>query len=259
MISTRNALYPTAAIGLLLIAWQAAVEVFAIPTYLLPSPLVVSLHLAKHWDYLLANAWVTTYETLGGFLLSVVLGVPLAMAIVWSPLLDRTATPLLVISQTFPKVAIAPLLIIWLGFGVQSKVIVSFLIAFFPVVVAGVAGMRSVDPELLELIGSMPASSLQIFFKVRLPFAAVHFFAGFKVAVTFAVVGAVVGEWVGADKGLGYLLLTSNANLDTPMLFSILACLMIIGVVFYYTVAFLERVLLPWHADIGANRIQPTM
>ena len=154
--------------------------------------------------------------------------------------------------------AIAPLLIIWLGFGVESKILVSFLVAFFPVVIAGVAGMRSVDFEMLELIRSMPATALQAFCKIRLPFAMAHFFAGFKVAITFAVVGAVVGEWVGADKGLGYLLLAANANLDTPMLFSVLICLMVIGVVLYYGVVLLERLLVPWHASMEDNAIQPT-
>lgn len=251
--------YPIGTVAVLIAAWHAAVATFEIPTYILPGPLTVARYLVDRWHFLAPHAWVTTYETLGGFGLSIALGVPLAMSIVWSHKIDRAIMPLLVLSQTFPKVAIAPLLIIWLGFGLFPKILVSFLVAFFPVVIAGVSGMRSVETEMLELIRSMRASPLQVFFKVRVPNALPHFFAGLKVAIAFAVVGAVVGEWVGADRGLGYLLLQANANLDTPMLFSVLAILLVIGVVLYYGIVWLERMMLPWHVSIRESGLTTTL
>lgn len=254
-----NWFYPTATVIALVALWQAVVSVFAIPAYLIPSPGAVSDQFAAHWRLLARDAWITTFETLGGFVLSIVVGVPLAMAIVSSRAVDQAVMPLLVLSQTFPKVAIAPLLLIWFGINTTTWMFVSFLVAFFPVVIAGVAGMRAVETETMELIRSMRASPLQIFFKVRLPTALPHFFAGLKVAIAFAVVGAVVGEWVGADRGLGHLLLWANANLETPMVFAVLIVLMAIGVVLYYAVVWLERLAIPWHVSIRGEGVQATM
>jgi NitT/TauT family transport system permease protein len=251
--------YPAATVVVVLVAWQVVVTGFGIPAYLIPSPGAVALQLVSKAGFLLYHSWVTTYETLGGFLLSILVGVPLAIAIVSSRALDRSITPLLVLSQTFPKVAIAPLLIIWFGLGILPKVLVSFLVAFFPVVISGVTGMRSVETEMLELVRVMRASRLQIFWKVRLPYALPQFFAGLKVAIAFAVVGAVVGEWVGADRGLGYLLLSANANLDTPLLFAVLVLLMLIGTALYYAIVWIERLMLPWHVSVREDIIHPTV
>ncbi len=251
--------YPVATVAALVGVWHAAVAGLGVPEYLLPLPTTVARYIARSWDFLLAHAWVTTYETLGGFVLSIAVGVPLSISIVWSRVLDRAVMPLLILSQTFPKVAIAPLLIIWFGFGILPKVLVSFLVAFFPVLIAGITGMRAVETDMLDMIRSMRASEWQIFWKVRVPHALPHLFAGLKVAIAFAVVGAVVGEWVGADKGLGYLLLLANANLDTPMLFSVLVVLMGIGVVLYYAIVWLERRMLPWHVSMREGGPQPTI
>jgi len=252
--------YPIGTIFIIIFLWHFAVIFFNIPEYLIPAPLAVGEYIFQKWNFLLRHSWVTTYETLAGFFLSILVGIPLAIALVWSKILDRSIMPILVVSQTFPKVAIAPLLIIWFGLGLLPKVLVSFIIAFFPVVVSGVTGMRSVETEMLELIHSMRASSLQVFWKMRLPYALPHLFSGFKVAITFAIVGAVIGEWVGADKGLGYMLLWANANLDTVLLFSILASLTVIGVILYYSVVMIERLIIPWHVSIREEEApQPTM
>ena len=253
--------YPIGTIFIIIFLWHFAVIFFNIPEYLIPAPLAVGEYIFQKWNFLLRHSWVTTYETLAGFFLSILVGIPLAIALVWSKILDRSIMPILVVSQTFPKVAIAPLLIIWFGLGLLPKVLVSFIIAFFPVVVSGVTGMRSVETEMLELIHSMRASSLQVFWKMRLPYALPHLFSGFKVAITFAIVGAVIGEWVGADKGLGYMLLWANANLDTVLLFSILASLTVIGVILYYSVVMIERLIIPWHVSIREEEEapQPTM
>jgi len=252
--------YPIGTIFIIIFLWHFAVIFFNIPEYLIPAPLAVGEYIFQKWNFLLRHSWVTMYETLAGFFLSILVGIPLAITLVWSKILDRSIMPILVVSQTFPKVAIAPLLIIWFGLGLLPKVLVSFIIAFFPVVISGVTGMRSVETEMLELIHSMRASSLQVFWKMRLPYALPHLFSGFKVAVTFAIVGAVIGEWVGADKGLGYMLLWANANLDTVLLFSILASLTVIGVILYYSVVMMERLIIPWHVSIREEEApQPTM
>lgn len=255
----QNITYPLVTVLAMIAAWSLCVRLFHIPGYLIPTPLAVVERIHGDFPYLLRNTWITTYEAFGGFVLSAAVGIPLAVALVWSRTLERSVMPLIVLSQTFPKVAIAPLLIIWFGLGTFPKVLVSFLVAFFPVVISGVAGMRSVEPEMVELVRSMRATELQTFWKVRFPFALPQIFSGLKVAIAFSIVGAVVGEWVGANKGLGYLLLWSNAQLDTPMLFAVLVMLMIMGVIMYYGLVWLERWLLPWHASIREGEPRATM
>jgi len=251
--------YPIVTMVIVILFWHFLVAGFGIPEYLIPLPAVVAKYIFYKWNFLLAHALITTYETIAGFLLSILVGVPLAIVIVWSKILDKSITPFLVLSQTFPKVAIAPLLIIWFGLGMLPKILVSFLVAFFPVIISEVTGMRSVETETMELIHSMQATPLQTFWKIRLPYALPHLFAGLKVAIAFAIVGAVVGEWVVADKGLGYVLLWASGNLDTPMLFSVFVILMGIGVILYYAIVWLERLFIPWHVSIRETALQPTM
>lgn len=254
-----NWLYPVGAVILMLVVWHLVVVVFEMPGYLLPKPLNVLARTIADFRYLAIHSWVTTYETLGGFALSVVIGIPLAMAIVSWPIVDRALMPLLVLSQTFPKVAIAPLLIIWFGLGVLPKLLIGFLVAFFPIVVSTVVGLRSMEAEMIELARSMRVSSLKMFRMFRLPYALPSVFAGLKVAIAFAVVGAVVGEWVGSTEGLGYLLLKANAELDAEFLFAILLMLMLIGVILYYAVELAERALIPWHVSMRLPSTTATM
>lgn len=248
--------YPTAAIVLVLTAWHVGVVAFDVPKYLIPAPLAVAERLWQDRSFMLWHSGVTLLTTIGGFLLSVAVGVPLGMLLVWSRVLERAIMPLLVVSQSFPKVAVAPLIVIWFGLGSLPKILIAFSVAFFPIVIATIAGMKSVDTDLRDLARSMQASALNTFLKIRLPFALPQIFSGIKVAVAFSTVGAVVGEWVGADAGLGYLLLWSNANLDTPLLFAVLVCLMLIGLVLYYAVEFLEAWALPWHVSMRAEELQ---
>ena len=158
--------------------------------------------------------------------------------------------PWLVLSQTFPKVALAPLIVVWFGLGLGPKLVVTFLVAFFPILVSTIVGLRSIERDMLELASSTRATMLQTFFYFRLPTALPNIFAGMKVSVAFAVVGAVIAEWVGANQGLGYLLLQANANLDTSLLFAVLVILLVIGVFLYYAVEFVERLVIPWHSTI---------
>jgi NitT/TauT family transport system permease protein len=187
-------IYPAASVLALLLIWHVVVVAFSIAPYLVPRPLPVFEYIATSAGFLLFHASITTYETLGGFLLSLVIGVPLAMLLVWSRSLEQAVMPLLVLSETFPKVALAPLFIIWFGFGIQTKVLISFLIAFFPVVVSTIVGMRSVENDMIDLARSLNASAHRIFFHIRLPHALPSILSGMKVAIAFAVVGAVVSS-----------------------------------------------------------------
>jgi len=255
---SRTALYPAAAILIVLVAWHFGVSFFNIPTYLVPSPLAVAQRLWEDRVFMIFHSYVTLLTTVGGFLLSVVVGIPLGMLLVSSRILERAIMPLLVVSQSFPKVAVAPLIVIWFGLGILPKILIAFSVAFFPIVLATIAGMKSVDTDLRDLARSMQATPLKNFTKIRFPFALPQIFTGIKVAVAFSTVGAVIGEWVGADAGLGYLLLWSNANLDTPLLFAVLVCLMVIGLVLYYAVELLEAWALPWHISVRADDLQLT-
>lgn len=255
----KDIAYPLATVIGVIVLWYGAVWLFDIAPYLLPLPHVVLDRIISDFGFLLHHTWITTYETVSGFLLSMVVGIALAIAIVASSVVDRALMPWLVLSQTFPKVALAPLIVVWFGLGFFPKLIVTFLVAFFPVVISTVVGLRSIEREMLELAYSMRATRLQLFWHFRLPLALPNILAGLKVAVAFAVVGAVIAEWVGANEGLGYLLLRANANLDTALLFSVLIMLMIIGVTLYYAVEFAERLLIPWHSTQRLKDVQATM
>ena len=240
---------PAITILVTLVAWEAWVVGFRVREYLLPAPSGILAVLAAEWRYLALHTGVTVYEILWGFFLSIVVGIPLAILIVYSPVLERAIYPLLVAAQSVPKIAIGPLLIVWAGLGIFPKVLVAFLIAFFPVVIDTVAGLRSVEPEMLHLARSMGASEWRVFLKIRLPHALPNIFAGLKVAVTLAVVGAIVGEFIQADQGLGYALLQASAMLNTKLAFASILILAGIGTVLFVIVDWIERLLIPWHAS----------
>jgi NitT/TauT family transport system permease protein len=223
--------------------WEAGVWLRDIPPYLLPAPSAIWTSLLEHAQPLLENGWVTLLATLAGFGLSVGIGVPLAVLIVASRFLERVLYPILVASQAVPKVALAPILLVSLGYGILPKVIVAFLIAFFPVVVNTVTGLSSVDRDTLRLMRSMGASRLQVFLKLRFPAAVPGMIAGFRVAIALAVVGAVVGEFVGSRSGLGYYMMQATGNFDTPLVFACVLVLTAMGVALFYIVGLLEILL----------------
>lgn len=230
------------------VAWRELV-----PAYLVPAPGAVAETMVADWSMLLEHTWVTTLETIVGFVLAAVIGVATAVLLVYSRTAEKSLYPLILFAQVIPKIAIAPILVVWFGFGMTPKIVLAVLIAFFPVVVSAVAGLRSVDPELLEMSATMGASRWKTFRKIRFPGALPQLMSGLKVAVTLAVVGAVVGEFVGADRGLGYVLLLASGNLDAPLLFADLILMSLIGVVLFVLVEVLERLLIPWHASRRGN------
>ncbi|WP_372344157.1 ABC transporter permease [Streptomyces sp. KL116D] len=230
-------------------AWWVIAAAELVEPYLVPSPgRTLDVVLDKP-DYLWHHSWVTTYETLIGFVIAVGVGILSAVVMVYSSTVEKTLYPVLLFAQVVPKIAIAPLFVVWLGFGIAPKILIAVLIAFFPVVISMVTGLKAVDPEMLELSATMGASPWQTFRKIRFPASLPHLFSGLKVAVTLAVTGAVVGEFVGANEGLGYVILQANGNLDTPMLFAGLLVMSLIGVVLFVAVEVAEKLLLPWHAS----------
>jgi NitT/TauT family transport system permease protein len=240
-------LYPALTLLALLGAWQAVVLLLRVPDYVIPPPSDIAAEMVAQFPMLWSHTVVTTGEVVLGFVLSVAVGVPLAVLIVYSPFFEQTLYPLLVSSQTVPKVAVAPIFLFWFGFGPAPKVFVALLIAFFPVVIATVVGLRMIEPEMIHLARSMGAPPLLTFLKIRLPNALPSVFGGLKVAITLAVVGAVVGEFVGADKGLGYVVVLANGAINTKLLFAAISYLSLLGVVLFFLIEVAERLILPAH------------
>ncbi len=256
---TLRYLSPGLTLLALLAIWEVAVTAFRVPDYVLPTPWRILAEMIAQRSALWGHALVTASEVLWGFALSVAVGIPLAVSIVYSPFFENTVYPLLVSSQTIPKVAVAPLFLFWFGFGPTSKVIVAFLIAFFPVVIATVVGLRGIEPEMIYLSRSMGARPILTFLKIRLPHALPSIFGGMKVAITLAVVGAVVGEFVGADKGLGYVIVLANGALNTQLLFAAIALLSLLGIILFVVIELLERLFLPAHLAARQEEAAGTM
>ncbi len=242
-------LKPFIFLGLLVVVWDLAIRVLHIPPYQIPAPKDVIVTLWQEWPELLAQAWPTTVATLWGFLLSALFGIPIAMLIAGSRTVESYVYPLLVFSQSIPKIAIAPLFVVWFGFGLIPKVLSAFMLGFFPVVVSAVQGFKSVEPDMIDLARAMEANRWQLFRMVALPHATPAIFAGLKVSITLAVVGAVVGEFVGSNSGIGFILQRSIGNFELPTMFAALVILALIGVILFWILDVIERLAIPWHAS----------
>lgn len=235
-------------IGLLLL-WEAAVWLLAPPPIILPPPSAILADLAQAPGYYLRHAGFTTWTTLAGFALSVVLGVALAVAITASRVLDRIITTVLVVMNSLPKVALAPLFVIWMGTGAEPKIAIAVMLAIVSIVADVALGLRSVDPDALALARVHRASAWRVLWKLRFPNALPALFVGMKVAISFALVGAIVGEFVGGSAGLGYVILVAQGQFDTVRVFAALVVLGVIGTLLFYAVEALERVFIPWHVS----------
>ncbi|HMR33119.1 MAG TPA: ABC transporter permease [Geminicoccaceae bacterium] len=242
-----------AVFALLFLIWEVGVRAFGVAEYILPRPSVILGKIVANAGLLAAHAGATFIEIALGFGLSVVVGVGLAAVIVHSAFLERLIMPLLVSLKTIPKVALAPILIIWFGYGLLPKVLIAFLISFFPIVISSVIGLRSAEKEMIHLVRSMGASQAQTFFKIRLPKALPSIFGGFRIAMIQAVVGAIVAEYLAAEKGLGYLQLVAQSRLDMPLLFASVVVLSLLGIVLFNLVALTERLMTPWAARTGES------
>lgn len=243
---SRGVLLPLLGFSILIVFWAVAVEAWRIPAYQVPKPGAVLQAILREWPTLMSHAEFTGTGVLLGFFLSVIVAIPLAIVIAFSNTLSGIIYPLLVSTHSIPKVALAPLMLIWLGFGLTTSVVVAFLIAFFPIVISTVLGLKSMPLELKYLALSMGAGRVRTFLKIRLPYALPYIFSGLKVAITLAVVGAIVGEFVGANRGLGYYMLVASANVRTDIIFADIVVLSVLAMVLFYAVQLVEMLVLPW-------------
>jgi NitT/TauT family transport system permease protein len=241
---SRSVLEPAAAPLLALAilgAWQVAVPLAGISEFVLPTPWTIVKRIVTDWALLLSNAWITALEVLFGFGLAVVTGIPTALMIFYSRVFERAVYPLLVALQTVPKVVLAPLLVLYLGYDWAPKIFLAFLISFFPIVIATVVGLQTLERPMISLLRAMGANEWQIFRKLRIPAALPNIFGGFKVGISLAVIGAVIGEYVAAERGIGYLQLQANSKFDTSLSFAAVVVISLVGVLLFSLVTFFER------------------
>jgi NitT/TauT family transport system permease protein len=237
---------PSAVIAGSVVLWEAAVRVLRVPEFVLPGPLAVWRALDQYQTAIWFNAAQTLYTTLAGFVLALMAGMGLGLAIGYSALVYRALYPLLVAFNSVPKVALVPVLVIWFGIGTVPAILTAFLISFFPIVVNVATGLATLEPEWQDVLRSLGASKHQIFLKIGVPRSLPYFFASLKVAATLAFVGAVISETVAANRGIGYLMISASARFEVPLVFAGLVVVAAMGVVLFAAFAVLERRLTGW-------------
>ncbi len=230
----------------LLVLWQLAVDLLKVKEFILPSPLAALKAFSRPNYQWINNTLATLYAVLGAFVLSAVLGIVLAVVVVWNDLMMRSVMPVLVLFNTLPKIALAPLFVIWLGYGVWPNIVIGTTIAFFPMVVNTAVGLASAEPEMLDLVRTLRASRWQVLRKVRFPNAIPYIFVGLKLNATMCVIGAIVGEFVASERGLGALIVAGGVTMETPSIFASLILISALGLVLYGLVVAVERLVAPW-------------
>jgi len=227
--------------------WEAIIRGFHVPKYLFPAPSQVAVSMRDDWSSILAPAmWVSLREVLIGFVIAAVAGVGIAIILHMFGPLRRAVYPLLIGSQTIPIVVLAPILVIVLGYGIMPKLVIVALICFFPIVVNGLDGLRSVDDDFIHMMKTLDANRWAIFKRIEFPAALPSIFSGMRIAATFAAIGAVFGEWAGASAGLGYVMLQATPNLQTARIFAAIVILTLIALALFALVSLLERIFVPW-------------
>ena len=238
---------PAIALSLAAVACEAWTRLANVPTYIFPAPSAVLAKLFGDAGYFAVHGAVTVVEAAGGFVLGSAIAVALGVAMSYSRAAERTLLPLALLVKVTPVVAVAPLFVIWFGFGSGPKVLIAALITFFPVMINTLIGLRSVSPGALDFLRSLDASDMEILLKLRGPSALPYLFAAFRIAIPLSVIGAVVGEWFTGDRGLGSVIIVAHNNIDMPTLFAAVVTLAIIGVTLTAVLAFAERKVLFWH------------
>jgi NitT/TauT family transport system permease protein len=233
----------------LIVAWEAGVRIFDVSTIVLPAPSAVFLEIYNNFWKLALHTWTTTYEIIAGFLVGIVLGIGTALLMVQVPFIRSSVYPIVIASQTIPKIAVAPLIVIWFGVGIYPKILIVALLAFFPVLVNTMAGFESTDRRHLDLMRSVNASEAKIYWYIRIPTAVPLIFSGLKLGITASVIGAIVGEWVASSKGLGYLLLFYTQYMDMNSTFAVLVILIVLGVACFAAVDLIERAV-SWESKV---------
>ena len=242
-----NSIMP--ALGLsagVLVFWEVVIRLFNVPTFVLPAPTAIIASLIANRGTLAVAAQATAIEVVFGFVFSALVGILVALVIVRFERFGNALYPLIVLFQNVPKVALAPIFILWFGYDLAPKVLLIVVIAFFPVTIDMLVGLQSVEPAFVALMRSVGAGKGKILLRVRIPHSLPHLMAGLKVAITFSVIGAIVGEFAGANQGLGYVIQFASTQLDTPMIFAALVVVSVLGLAFYYIIEVAERWLVPW-------------
>ena len=250
----KSKIYPVVLIVLIFLLWEGLVLFFDIPEYLVPRPSVIFLRLIERFTFLLPHLWVTTFESGLGFVFGSIFGVILAISFTYSKTLEHSLYPYTIALKSVPIVAIVPLLIVWFGNGTAPKIIVSAIIAFFPVVVNMTRGLTDIEREAFDVFNSLSATPLQIFLKLRLISSLPYLFSALKMSATLAVTGAIVGEFAGSDKGLGYFIIISSRRFETVDMFVGIILSSLLGILFFYTIVIIEKVFVPWGKYTIINR-----
>lgn len=245
----RNVLWALAAAALVIGVWAGTVVIARPPSYILPSPWVV---IEKTWvdrELLASNGLTTMFEIIVGLAISIAIAIPLGIAVVAIAPVRRIVYPIIVAFNAIPKVALAPLFVVWLGYGYLPRILITASIAFFPILISTVGGLMSLEPDFLRLARVLHARESQLFLRMRLPQALPAIFSGIKVATSLAVIGAIIGEFVASDHGWGYLLVQASGTLDTPIMFSVVILLALVATALFGVVALSERLMVSWHAS----------
>lgn len=240
--------WPVGVSALLLLLWEGLVRGFAVKVVVLPAPSVILHALVTRGDLVLEHLWPTLYQTVLGFLISVAGGVLVAVLITYSKIARDGFYPIIVVSQIIPKVSVAPLFIIWFGMGTPSRLLLAFLVAFFPMTINAAHGFQSVDEDFLRMARAYMGNRWQIFTKIRVPHALPHIFSGMKISITLAIIGVIVAEFVASQQGIGYLIVFANGLLDTPLMMAAITALSVMGLALYGSIAAIERVVIYWQA-----------
>ncbi len=240
------------------IFWQIIVVFFQIPQFILPSPLDALEHLfipqeSANYSWML-HISTTLYEIALSFIVTATVGILLAIVISWSRLIKDIMMPFFIFINSLPTIAIAPIILLWMGYGIKTNILIAFLVSFFPVVINTIAGLNSVEDDLLDLVRYLHGSKLQIFIKIRIPNSLPYIFSGLKIGSTMCIVGAIVGEFIASDKGLGYIIINSQFTMNTPPIFSALIVISIAGALLYGLVTLLEKLIMPWREIQTTNQ-----
>jgi ABC-type nitrate/sulfonate/bicarbonate transport system permease component len=242
-------LYPIGAILVFIVLWQLAISLNIINAFSIPSPTQIVVALFTEMPILSSHLLTTLYEGLLGILVSVILSFIFAVLMDLSPKFKRTIYPLMILSQTVPIIVLAPLLAMWFGFGVMPKVVVVTLVCFFPITVSMTEGLDSVDRELIDLMRSMDATKLQIFTKIKFPATMISFFSGLKIAVTYSIMGAIIGEWMGGKAGLGVYMMRVKNSFAYDKMFAAILLVSVTSILIFKLIEYLQHVTMPWHKN----------
>ncbi len=241
-----NMLYPVAFFIILLVVWELVSRLNAIPAFILPAPSMVVVTLFKEFKVMSSHILITLYETFTGFFISIIFSILIAVLMDSIPGIRKTLYPLLVISQTIPIIILAPLFIIWFGYGYLPKIIIVILICFFPIAVSLLQGLAAADKELISLLKSMGASKLQIYRFVKIPSSLPGFFSGLKIAAAYSIMGATIGEWVGGKNGLGVYMIRAKQSFNTDKVFAAIIVITVLSIIFLKLIEYFEKKSMPW-------------